>query len=116
MIKTKSIFDPKEKSDGTRILITVGKPPDWLDHDEWIHELGPDWDTLNTWRYSRKTVEDWKRYEEKFLPKMNGEAAIKAIEELRQRSKNGEIITLICYCKEGQYCHRYIIKLLIEDA
>ena len=42
--------------------------------------------------------------------------AIEAIEALRQRvKKKGETITLLCYCKEGEHCHRDIIKSLIEE-
>jgi uncharacterized protein YeaO (DUF488 family) len=67
MIKTKSIYDHKEDSDGTRILITVGDPPDWLDNDDWKKELRPDWNTLMKWKYSKKTEEDWKIYEKRFL-------------------------------------------------
>jgi uncharacterized protein YeaO (DUF488 family) len=47
---------------------------------------------------------------------MNGNEAVNKIEELRQRSKNGEIITLLCYCEPGEHCHRYIVKSLIEGS
>jgi uncharacterized protein YeaO (DUF488 family) len=115
MIKTKSIYDHKEDSDGTRILITVGDPPDWLDNDDWKKELRPDWNTLMKWKYSKNT-EDWKIYEERFLAQMKGQPAREAIAELRRRSSSGETITLLCHCGKGQHCHRYIIKSLIEDA
>jgi len=36
------------------------------------------------------------------------------IEQLATRSSNGEIITLLCYCRQGQHCHRGIVKTLIE--
>ena len=39
---------------------------------------------------------------------------VEAIERLRQRVKNGETITLLCYCKPEDHCHRNIIKSLIE--
>ena len=42
------------------------------------------------------------------------ERPVKKIEELRQRVNNGETITLLCYCKKGQHCHRDIIKSMIE--
>jgi uncharacterized protein YeaO (DUF488 family) len=92
MIKTKSIYDAKEESDGTRILITVGNPPAWLDHYDWKQELGPDRDILMKWKYSKKTEEDWKIYEETFLAKMKGQAAREAIAELRQRSSSGRLL------------------------
>jgi uncharacterized protein YeaO (DUF488 family) len=48
MIKTKSIYDPKENSDATRILITrqnlrfIKKER----YDEGIIDLSPDWDAV----------------------------------------------------------------------
>jgi len=45
---------------------------------------------------------------------MKESKAVDKIEELHQRSKNGETITLLCYCNPGEHCHRYIIKSLID--
>ena len=118
MIKTKRIYDAREESDGTRILITrkwpIGQKKDRF--DEWIRDLSPDEDILNKWDESKKTDEDWKRYRVKYLPQMKLSEAVNKIEELRHRSKNGEIITLLCYCESGEHCHRYIIKSLIEGS
>lgn len=100
---------------GTVILITRGRPYPWLDYDEWKQVLGPRYDILNRWNTGEKTERDWKRYEEKFLPQMKEIEAVSAIAALRQRVKKGETVTLLCYCKEGQHCHRYIIKSLIEE-
>lgn len=118
MIKTKRIYDQKEDSDGTRILITrkwpIGQKKDRF--DEWIRDLSPEEDTLNKWDDSKKTEEDWKRYRVKFVPQMKSSEAANKIEELRHRSKSGEIITLLCYCESGEHCHRYIVKSLIEGS
>jgi uncharacterized protein YeaO (DUF488 family) len=46
---------------------------------------------------------------------MKERAAVDKIEELRQRSDNGETITLLCYCEKGEHCHRYIIKSMIDN-
>ena len=40
MIKTKSIYDNRDESHGTRILITVVNPPAWLEHYDWKQECG----------------------------------------------------------------------------
>lgn len=118
MIKTKRIYDLKEDSDGTRILITrkwpIGQKKDRF--DEWIKDLSPEEDTLNKWEDSKRTEEDWKRYSVKFYPQMKESKAVDKIEELRQRSKKGEIITLLCYCEKGEHCHRYIVKSMIEGS
>jgi hypothetical protein len=42
--------------------------------------------------------------------------SLKAIRDLRERSKNGEIIRLLCYEKDNNpYCHRYMLKLFIDE-
>ncbi|HEX7178733.1 MAG TPA: DUF488 family protein [Nitrososphaeraceae archaeon] len=118
MIKTKSIYDAKEESDGTRILISRYYPRfiEKSHFDERMLVLSPDRDRLLKWKHSQKTEEDWKIFEEKFLAQMNDLAAMEAITELRRRSSSGETITLLCYCKKGEHCHRYIIRSLIEDG
>ena len=101
---------------GTVILITRGRPYPWVDYDEYQPILSPHLDTKNKWFASKKTEADWKRYEEEFFPQMKEIKAVEAIEALRQRvKKKGETITLLCYCKEGEHCHRDIIKSMIEE-
>ena len=47
---------------------------------------------------------------------MKGSEAVGKIEELRERSKKKEIITLLCHCRPGEHCHRYIIKSKIKSS
>ena len=47
---------------------------------------------------------------------MKGSEAVGKIEELRERSKKKEIITLLCHCRPGEHCHRYIIKFKIKSS
>jgi uncharacterized protein YeaO (DUF488 family) len=121
MIKTAYASDFNKKktrppNSGTAVLITRGGSYPWLDYDEWIIDLSPLRNTLSKWKKSKQTEEDWKKYREKFLPQMKKSKAVNKIEQLRQRSKNGESITLLCYCKPGLHCHRYIIKSLINGS
>ena len=118
MIKTMYIYTPKQTSDGTRILI-ARKWPRGISKshfDEWYKELSPQEDTLKKWLDSKKTEEDWKKYLSNFLPQMKRSEAVAKIEELRKRSKKGEIITLLCHCRPGEHCHRYIIKSKITGS
>lgn len=55
-----------------------------------------------------------EKYPSKFLPQMKGSIAVSKIEELRERSKKGDTITLLCHCRPGEHCHRYIIKSKIK--
>jgi uncharacterized protein YeaO (DUF488 family) len=47
---------------------------------------------------------------------MKGNEAFDKIEELREGSKKGEIITLLCHCRPGEHCHRHIIKSKIKGS
>ena len=76
----------------------------------------PEKDTLKKWLDSKETEEVWKKYLSKFLPQMKESKAVAKIEELHERSKKGEIITLLCHCRPGEYCHRYIIKSKIKGS
>ena len=47
---------------------------------------------------------------------MKSAKSLKAIRNLEERSKYGEIIRLLCYEKDDNpYCHRYILKLFIDE-
>jgi uncharacterized protein YeaO (DUF488 family) len=118
MIKTKYIYMSRETSDGSRILIARKWPRGVRKGHfyEWIKELSPEEDTLKKWLDSKKTEEDWKKYLSKFLPQIKGRNAVGKIEELRERSKKGEVITLLCHCRLGEHCHRYIIKSIINGS
>jgi uncharacterized protein YeaO (DUF488 family) len=115
---SKSGFHKKNSrpaNSGTVILITVGRPFPWVDYDDWKQVLGPRAETKTRWLASNKTEADKKIYLDDFLPKMKRPEEVKEIEGLGQRVKKGKTITLLCYCKPGDFCHRDIIKSLIEN-
>jgi uncharacterized protein YeaO (DUF488 family) len=107
--------DPRPANSGTVILITRGRPFPWLDYDEWQRVLSPQKETKDRWLNSKKTEQDWKIYLDDFNPQMKVAKPVEAIERLRRRVKNGETITLLCYCKPEDHCHRNIIKSLIKS-
>lgn len=122
MIKTGYASDfkkgqPRPPNSGTVILITRSSPFkfNWLAYDEWQQVLSPQSKTLDRWLHSKKTEQDWKIYLIEFESQMKASEPVAAINKLCQRVKNGETITLICFCKPGEHCHRYIIKSLIES-
>ena len=90
---------PRPPNSGRVILITRGPPYSWLDKDEYIKILSPQWGTAKRWLSSKMTENDWKIYMSEFNPEMKKEGPVKKIKELRERVNNGETITLLCYCK-----------------
>lgn len=116
MIKTKSIFEKPDPSDGTRILISSGVSNKLkkFPFDEHIGELGPTWDLVSKWKDKEIT---WEQYTELFLEEMRNPKSIEKISQLAKRSKEGEVITLLCWEKEtNPCCHRHIIKEVILEV
>lgn len=119
MIRTKQIFQPKDPSDGTRILITQGVSDSLkkFHFDENIGTLGPSLDLLSAYKGWKGKPITWDEYVERFLEEMESPESRKKIEELAKRSLGGEVISLLCYEKESNpHCHRHIVKRLIEEC
>jgi len=111
MIKTKSLFDPVEESDGTRIIVSGGFPSG-ISFDEHYPELAPTKKLLYDYKYHELP---WEEYEVRFFQLMRGHRAQRKLEELSRRSKNGEVITLLCFEHSDEKCHRRLVKGLIEE-
>jgi len=118
MIKTKQIFQPRELSDGTRILITCGISDELkkLHFDEHISALGPSKNLLGAYKgWGIKPI-SWDEYTKRFTEEMKSPQSKVVISELAKRSLLGETITLLCYEQEkNSHCHRHIVKRLILE-
>jgi len=110
MIKTKCMFAPVEEFDGTRIIVSGGCPSG-ISFDEHCFELAPSKKLLYDYKYHGLS---WKEYEVQFFQLMKGRRAHRKIRELAERSNNGETITLLCFEKTDEHCHRRLVKNLIE--
>ena len=111
MIKTKSIYDPKEKRDGKRILITRHYPRfhKKLEYDEWNRNLAPSKELLK--RYKREEI-NWNEFRLAFLQELSSEDARRELDKLAKLAQSRSV-TLLCYEKEGEKCHRYIVRAMI---
>jgi uncharacterized protein YeaO (DUF488 family) len=110
MIKTKCIFDPPCKNDGTRICVMRYVKP-FYKYDEWSIILSPSEFLLNMYRRLDIT---WDTFERMYKKEMENADKQSLIKGLRERSLKGEIITLLCWEKEDTKCHRRLLKELIE--
>lgn len=108
MIKTKSILAKKGEDEGIRICVMrfVKK---FYNYDEWLISLAPSIKLLNDYRNNKI---DWNEYKKRYIKEM--ESKNELISELKKRSDNGEIITLLCWEKSDEFCHRKLLKELIE--
>ena len=107
----------RKKRDEETIVLVTNKSYGWVDFDEHITELAPRISTHEEWKNSRMTPGDWKKFSSKYSAEMKSAKSLKAIRNLGARSNNGEIIRLLCYEKDDNpYCHRYMLKLFIDQS
>jgi len=112
-VKTKSIFQPQEAEDGLRILITRYYPRGVKkEHfDEWAQQLSPSPTLLFNYKQGKY---DWNSFKVNFLLELRENVdSLDAIYALNEAVRSTDI-TLLCYEKDGQPCHRHLIKDLIE--
>jgi uncharacterized protein YeaO (DUF488 family) len=114
MIRTKSIYDPKEKNDGIRILITRYWPRGIKkEHfDKWYKELSPSRDLLKQYKDKKIYFHSFGRL---FLEEIQNSHVIEICREISHESIKGNVITLLCYEKDELICHRKFIKKLCEQ-
>ena len=109
MIRTRSVLEKKSEDDGTRICV-MRFVRDSHDFDERLRDLAPSKELLNDYR--KKKI-PWSEYEKRHLQEMEQHSEL--IRELKKRSDEGEVITLLCWEKDDSFCHRRLLKELIEN-
>ena len=113
VVKTRSIYEPKdEEGDGVRILITRYYPRGVKKDrfDRWVRDLSPSAGLLRAYRAEQKT---WDEFVSDFRAELDASPAGQAaLGELRRASKKGTV-TLLCYERAGNPCHRTVVAELI---
>ena len=114
MIKTKSIYDKKEESDGKRILITRYYPRGIrkANFDSWCRDLSPSRHLLKSFKAGTISRSVFFQYFCRDL--RNDEKKLELCKQLAIESMNKNI-TLICFEKEEIFCHRYYVKRICEN-
>jgi uncharacterized protein YeaO (DUF488 family) len=109
-ILTKRIYDPPSADDGFRLL-TMRLWPRGIRKDAvsaWEKELGPTRDLLDDYKKERIS---WQKLEKRYVDQMSEKREL--LKEWMQRAKK-ETITLLCSCKDPAFCHRTVLKRLLE--
>jgi uncharacterized protein YeaO (DUF488 family) len=109
-VNTKCIYDKQGRADGLRVLITRfwprGIPKDRI--DRWEKELGTPPDLIKKWKSGRIR---WTTFSHLYLQSVR-EMKDK-ISDLAALARKRNI-TLFCTCRNGNRCHRKLLKKLIE--
>jgi uncharacterized protein YeaO (DUF488 family) len=111
VIKTKSIYDKIERRDGRRVLITRHYPRfhKKLKYDEWNRTLSPSKELIK--RYKDEEI-TWGQFRLAFLKELTSDEAKGELDKLAKLARK-KSVTLLCYEKEGEKCHRHIVKALV---
>lgn len=115
MIRTKSVYDGVEDGDGYRVLVTRFYPRGRRrgEYDAWMRELSPSPGLLGM--HKRGEVE-WDDFLSRLGLELRGsQASMAAIDVLREKDRTGTV-TLLCYEREGEPCHRYMIKEMVGGS
>ncbi len=113
MLKTKSIYKPKEKEDGKRILISRLHPRGVKksQYAAWLKELSPSLDLIHEYKNDKIT---WKKFFSKYKKELEkNPETIEALKSLRKKSKTVHI-TLLCFEPDGDPCHRHILREILK--
>ncbi|HFD2052091.1 TPA: DUF488 family protein [Clostridium perfringens] len=116
-----SYFAKLKQGKGRKISIAQFNPK-WLkegDIDEHLKELAPSKDLLIDYKYRGLT---WDKYTERYLKQLSSFYRYKNdqlqtrsdLDKLLEYLDNGEDITLYCFEKSDEQCHRYILADVIK--
>ncbi len=101
-----SYFSKSKKFPEKRLVSIANITPKWFEGEEY-KALAPNWDTVDAWKKSAKTEEDWKNYKRDYYKsKLSKLDAKKVYEDLKDA-------VLLCYEKEPP-CHRFLVAEWIE--
>jgi uncharacterized protein YeaO (DUF488 family) len=113
-IRTKSVYDPPSREDGTRVLVTHywprGVRRDRV--DEYVRTLGPSRELLRGFRDGDVT---WPEYRRRYLQEMRRPEAQEDISRRARHAREGTV-TFMCVCRTDVHCHRRLLRELVESA
>lgn len=115
--KTKSVSEQPEDSDGERYLITRyyagrGKTMKERRIIKWIRDLAPSEELFYDYKHKHISSEEYTR---RFIPEIGSRPkAQEWLDIFRAKDKQGVIVTLLCACAEGEFCHRNLVKNMLE--
>ena len=116
-IRTKSVLDPVEQSDGKRYMVTrcwprrKGFTKARLAVAAWLKDLAPSRELLSVWEAGEIS---WQEYERRYKQEMatRGDSIVALVSEAQSQT-----ITLLSFEDEGDpHCHRHLLKEMIGRA
>src|SRR5215813_11887201 len=111
MLRTKRVYDPPEKSDGTRVLVMRLWPRGIKKSavDLWLKDLGAEVGNLRAFKTGRI---GWPEMRRRYLTGLKREPAAGALRTLRGMAKRGRV-TALCSCEDEKRCHRSLLQSVL---
>ena len=111
LLKTKSVYDQPDDSDGVRVLVTRYWPRGVKKEKAayWLKDLGPTPALIKDWKAGKIS---WGDFKERYEAEWREGDKDRLLEELegivKKAGKNN--VTLLCTCREEAECHRGILR------
>ena len=113
VLRTKRIYAPAERGDGTRVLVMRlwprGIRKDRV--DLWLKELGPIKPLLRDFLDKRIR---WETYVTRYLAGLERAEAQAQVDEVLGHARRGRV-TLLCGCADENRCHRTLLKAYLAE-
>lgn len=110
-----SYFAKMKKGIGDKISVARFNPK-WLDKNElfaWYLSLAPSKELLNDYKYKGLT---WEEYTKRYLKEIKeSEMSQTSFNNICNRLLNGYDITIYCYEKPTDNCHRFLLAELFKQ-
>lgn len=112
--------------DNSYVVLVTRYYPFWVKGlkdliDEYIPCLGPSPDLLKEFRTELGRLHNLQKawnithYENRYRRQITHDSkALGKVRELKEKAKDQDVY-LLCYCKDERFCHRRILKELIEE-
>ena len=113
-IKTKQIYEKASQDDGVRFLITRYYPRGVRkdQFDEWLRALSPSPKLLFDYKEKKIT---WETFKDRFVIELASNIESVDLINILHDEMKSDVITLLCYEKNGVACHRHIVAELIGN-
>src|SRR5262245_45063363 len=111
MLRTKRVYDPPEKTDGTRVLVMRLWPRGIKKSavDLWLKDLGAEVGNLRAFKAGRI---GWPEMRRRYLTGLKRAPAAGALRTLRGMAKRGRV-TALCSCEDEKRCHRSLLRSVL---
>jgi uncharacterized protein YeaO (DUF488 family) len=122
-LKTYRCGSPREEDEGLRIGVVRYLPrgvkkQDYahLDYfDVWFPTVAPSREIISEFKKTEGTRKDWDRFIRRYRKEMKEPDNRRAIVLLAEVAKRTPL-SIGCYCQEADFCHRSVLRKLIEEA